>query len=371
MILKDSIKRKRQLGLENLTYSQLSRCRHLKDLNYELHHIVPRYRLKGYPVSFVNCPENIAVLTSKEHLMAHYHLSNFESDYYKQNARVAFLMLFNLKKSAWSDIENLSKEDISKLADKAVELRSIYFGSPEHKAGSSKAGKISGQKRKESFKNCPEFRNYLLEKLKITPEKRKEISNRLKLKNLNLPPWKINKGKTSNSSKYKNQLWEYFDSIYIGHIRYGFSYKLLANILDVDYSRICNIVRKLSKQKSNLPLEFKDYLFYEQFCNDYQPTFNEEVEKLFEYFSSETPWNKFSKNSGWLMFDKMLEDKVFNMRPYRISGIYNTGYYEACAIREELLKLKGKDFKDWHYYSLWKIFKMYESRKVSELTHER
>lgn len=306
LIIKESVKRKLLLGLNGMTYGQLQRNDLVKKNKYELHHIIPRYRLKQHTTEFLNAPENIALLTPKEHLLAHHQMCLFETGKSKQSARNAFLMLFNLKKLSFSEIESLTDDEIGTLADASVEARLAYFGSKEHKDGSSKAGKISGEKRKQAFANDPDFRDYLLGRLKLSPEKRKEVSERRVEKYKNIPPWRVYLSENTTECGYSKQQWKYFDTIYEGVVFYNLSYKILANILKVEYKSISNIVRVIKDRFQKDLVAFENFRFYKEFLEDYSPTLGEHA-LLLKYYSEGTkvPWCKMhGMNTPWLMFDR-------------------------------------------------------------------
>lgn len=306
LIIKESVKRKLLLGLNGMTYRQLQRNDLVKKNKYELHHIIPRYRLKQHTTEFLNAPENIALLTPREHLLAHHQMCLFETGKSKHSARKAFLMLFNLKKLSFSEIESLTDDEIGTLADASVEARLKYFGSKEHKECSSKAGKISGEKRKQAFANDPEFRVYLLDRLKLSPEKRKEVSERRVEKYKNIPPWRVYLSEDTTPSGYNKQQWRYFDTIYEGVVVYNLSYKVLAGILKVDCQSISNIVRVIKDRFQKDHVTFENFRFYKEFLEDYVPTLHEHVH-LLEYYSENTkvPWNKGNgMSTPWLIFDR-------------------------------------------------------------------
>lgn len=350
------------MKLEGLTYRQLGKVSEIRSLGYELHHMIPRYRLKGYPNSFLNCPENIAILTAREHLLAHYHLCLFETGKYKHSARVAFLMLFNLKKLSFSEIEALTKEEIDVLLDNAVESRKTYFGSEQHKRGSSKAGKVAGEKRKEAFANDPEFRKYMLSKLKLSPEKRKQISDKRILENKDKPLWRINNA-SKQQGKYIQQAWEYFDSIYIGVVKYNYSYKLIAKILGLNYKRISNIVKTIKQGRHPLPIEFSEYIFAKDFYLDFNCTYTENVKEVYEYYQKETPWNKHFDNSCWLSLDKFKSLYPRGCRAYRLRKDHDVSFLQSNKISAVLKSLSDLELESWEYYETWCYFKSLNEKK--------
>ena len=273
-LIEISDSRKAELNLTNLTYSQLLRKKVFKKYGYELHHIEPRYRLKSGQSGYLNRPDNIAVLTIREHLLAHLYLAKFEIGKFKYSAQMALIQLWSLKSNSGS-VLSLPDDEISVLLDGIEESRKNYFGSDHHIDSSSKAGKVSGAIRKKRFENDPEFREYLLSKLKLSDDKRTEVCAAKKDRKDKSPPWLINKIKNTDGKNYKYtpQLWELFDSIYEGLFKYNLSYKAIAKVLEVDYHRINNIVRIMKGKKEDFPDSFEKYQFYSEFIKDYKPTY--------------------------------------------------------------------------------------------------
>lgn len=113
-LIEISDSRKAELNLTNLTYSQLLRKKVFKKYGYELHHIEPRYRLKSGPSGYLNRPDNIAVLTIREHLLAHLYLAKFEIGKFKYSAQMALIQLWSLKSNSGS-VLSLPDDEISVL----------------------------------------------------------------------------------------------------------------------------------------------------------------------------------------------------------------------------------------------------------------
>lgn len=266
--------RKVELALMGLTYRQLSKKKLFKEYGYELHHIEPRYRLKTSTTDYLNRPNNIAVLTTREHLLAHLYLAKFEVGKFRNSARMALIQLWSVK-SRSDYLLNLPENELYLMLDGVEESRKNYFGSVAHIEGSSKAGKIAGAIRKERFENDPEFREYMLGKLKLSENRKIEVSASKKEKKDKSPPWLINTIKHIDGKNYKHkpQLWGLFDSIYEGLFKYNLSYKAIAKVLGVDYHRISNIVRIMKGKKEDFPDSFEKYQFYREFISDYRPTY--------------------------------------------------------------------------------------------------
>ena len=148
-----SERRKIELNLVGFNYRKLSRQKLREKFGFELHHIIPNYRQKDKSPSERNAPDNIAVLTVREHIVAHKELVDFEEGVFKYKAKAAFLLQTNRTMEYLEDVE--LSEDI---LDSLEKSRLSYYGSSEHIQGSKKAGNIAGLKRKERMKNDPEFR---------------------------------------------------------------------------------------------------------------------------------------------------------------------------------------------------------------------
>ena len=305
-LIEISEKRKLDMGLVGIAYNKLSKMQLFEKYQYELHHIQPRYRFKNKCKSLLNDSSNIAVLTIREHLLAHYYLTLFEVKNFKYSALMAFIQLFSLSKIK----PTLTVEEVESLIPAIEKARLDYFGSEAHLNGSRKAGKIAGEKRKQRFKDDPEFRKYMLDKLKRTDEQRKILSSNMVEKNKLLPPWRINKTTRGSALVYKPQLWENFDSIYVGLVKYKLSYKALARCLDIPYERISNIVR-IIKTKKNLPTNFNDYEFYDSFAKDYEMTYHNFESKFIYYASKSIPWiaNRLNEKP-WYYFDLVFENSI-------------------------------------------------------------
>lgn len=280
-LIEVSNQRKKNLGLQNLTYKQLIRRKVLTNYGYELHHIVPRYRMKNISVKDKNRAENIALLTSLEHIFAHLYLTQFETGNYFYSASMAFIQLTNLNKI--EDFTDVSQEQQGILLENISRSRRMYFSSEFNKNVRRKAGKSSGNKRKERFLNDLEFKNYLLNCLKLTDEQKKAIAKRKIEKNSALPPWEINKSRQKENRKYIPQYWHLFDCIYEGVLKYGLSYKAIGNILNVDYRRISNIVRIIKHRYSNHPEDFKNFIHFNAFIESFESTLEANREKFERY----------------------------------------------------------------------------------------
>ena len=292
--------RKALLNLDNsFNYKKLGRQKLFEKYKYELHHIIPRYRFKNKSKDGLNNGENVAILTITEHLLAHYYLTLLESGNYLYSARMAFIQLFSLKKGA----PELSLKEVIDLLPKLEECRLKYFGSETHKEGSRKAGRVAGEIRKQRFLSEPEYKKQILAKIARSPEKRKADGLIVTENNKKKAPWEINPSSGREDLVYIPQAWEYFDSIYIGYVKYNLSYKSIARCLGLDYRRISNIIRTL-KTKENLPIDFKDYMFYDSFLEKYALT-NERFLSKFEYYASEIlPWVPNKKTEKiWYYFD--------------------------------------------------------------------
>lgn len=339
-LVEASEKRKLELSLLNLSYSQLARKKLFVKYQYELHHIEPRYRFKTKSKSLMNVAGNIAVLTVREHLLAHYYLTLFELGNFKHSADMAFIQLFSLSKT--KPLFDLNT--VESLIPAVEKARLDYFGSVAHKTGSKKAGKLSGEKRKKRFENDPEFRKHILLRLKRTPEQRKVDSITLIERNKTLPPWKVNASSGREDLIYKPQLWANFDSIYTGLIKYKLSYKAIARCLEVPYQRIHNIVWIL-RTKENLPNSFKDYEFYSDFIKDFQLNYPAFEGRFTYYSSNRIPWIANKKNEKpWYYFDLIFHKAVtilesgerlrmLDIHPFVITSV------SSPRIHKEIIKL--------------------------------
>lgn len=113
------------------------------------------------------------------------------------------------------------------------------------------------------------------------------MSKRTVEKNKLLPLWEINKPDENKKGKYQRQHWYLFDSIYEGVLKYSLSYKTIANILEVEYKRISNIVRTIKEKLQDSPINFTDYEFYDDFGKKYSYT----------YLGSRIKYEKYLKNT--------------------------------------------------------------------------
>lgn len=354
-ILRVAKNRKKELGLENLDYRQLLRSPVIQNSEYELHHIIPNYRLKMLTVANRNISDNIAILTRKEHLLAHYNLCKFETGRFKYSAMLAFTMLCNFSKVNIDKIFDESDQIRDDFLNEIVKSRESYFRSPAHREGSRVAGKKAGEKRKQRFKNDPEFREYILLKMKRTESKRKEHALVQIERNKLLAPWEVNRAKIGPNRKKIPQYWEYFDSIYTGVVKYELSYKLIAKLLNINYRRINNIVRIIKKDINDLPTEFSEYKYRERFFDKYEETLTQSLVRSFEYHSSSFPWDKFS-NNGWEYFMEINSEyhKLTKRTAVRyIRDKYGIGLVQTRLILKEIIKLNNPSISTWLFYNDW------------------
>ena len=119
--------------------------------------------MKGAAKAILNSGQNILILTTYEHIVAHYLLVMFETGNWYYSASMAFIQLTSLKRSM---LENLPRADVDEIIKKAAFERSSYFGSDKHREFSSKSGKAAGEKRKQRMNEDPEFAEYIKSKLR-------------------------------------------------------------------------------------------------------------------------------------------------------------------------------------------------------------
>lgn len=144
-----SNERKTLLGLSGVNYNQLRKLKLYQKHGYELHHIVPRYRFKGKTNQELNIGENIALLTIREHLLAHLYLTQFETGKFFYSARMAFIQLWSFSLS--KEIPDLEAEDFDTLLNKVEKSRKEYFGSAFHVACAKKLGNWQGRNAKRGL----------------------------------------------------------------------------------------------------------------------------------------------------------------------------------------------------------------------------
>lgn len=347
-LIERSNKRKNLLGLVNNNYSSLGKKNLYKTYGYERHHIIPNYRNKHLTRANRDVAENIALLTSEEHLDAHYYLSKFETKKFKYSAQMAFIQLTSLKRDV---VENMTEEKYKQIKEEILKARTEYFTSDFLKKVSSKSGKIVGEIRRKRWLEDAEFREYMLAKLKLSDERKKEIADNKRKKTLKTPPWK--KSQTFKGNIYTPQCWEYFDTIYTGILKYNMSYKKIAAVLDVPYKRISNIVRTIQERYKHSDPDFTNFIFYEDFINDYEPSLPKFDYRLTYYSDSViVPWNKFMDRSikSWVAFVPFfkyfkkakslgfnVEASAYNKFLGKVMG-YNEFIIETC---EEILTVYG------------------------------
>lgn len=278
--------RKENFGLGGLSYRQLQRKGVRSKYGFELHHIVPNYRQKDKPTSYKNRADNIAILTSLEHLEVHKELAIFETGVFKYKALAAFLQLTN--RIGGASLENeISVEDLAN-------ARELYYGSDEHISGCKKAGKIAGEKSSIRWKTDSSFVERMIPLLKQNQEVGVETR---KNNNKHLTPWEISNINFGNGGKHTPQEWKFLDTIYTGINKYGLSYSIIANILGIPYKNISNIVRIIKKDNASVP--FEESRFYSKFHLQFEPTIDSFEEHLKYYADINVPWNKSKVARCW------------------------------------------------------------------------
>lgn len=351
----------------------------MSNLNIEcnLHHYIPRYRMKDKPSSERDAASNILILSIEEHVMAHYYLTKFETNNFKYSAQMAFIQMCNLNKNSCLDF---SEEELALLVEQQSNVKSEYFGSERHIEGSRKAGKAAGLIRKQQWAENASFREEILKSLHSESSKKKRVASRIKTTE-NSPPWYTN-GRELRNSKYKDQLWEYFDTIYISFIEYNLSYKIISKIIGVPHERISNIVRTIKEKYADTALPFSQFRFYDEYLLKFQPTFYK-YKNLVEYYSelTEVPWNKDDgHNTPWLIFDKYFQSLVSAMNQgYAVSHqafskFYgkNTSLCLSIHKEAERLYINGyREMKDIPWYNSWCVFMSLQSADIKEIENTR
>lgn len=359
-----SERRKIELNLVGFNYRKLSRQKLREKFGFELHHIIPNYRQKDKPLSERNAPDNIAVLTVREHIVAHKELVDFEEGVFKYKAKAAFLLQTN------RTIEYLEGAELSEdILDSLEKSRLSYYGSSEHIQGSKKAGNIAGLKRKERMKNDPEFRKKIADALASSREKASK--NRSTGLNSRMP-WERSDILFGDSKSYQRQSWEFFDSIYEGVVVYNLSYKTLSKILSVPKSRISNIVRIIKENNHNCP--FRESKFYPEFIRDFKPTLHRFVEDL-EYFGNkDIPWTQHrpakSMLSAEIGFKAMVNslDNGYKMEKAeftRVVGSAKTETYKLFELLQSILDSGIYKLEDvWWYKYLDRVYEYHGKSDV-------
>lgn len=351
-----SEKRKIELNLVGFNYRKLCKQKLRVKFGFELHHIIPNYRQKNIPVSERNAPDNIAILTIREHIIAHKELADFEEGTFKYKAKAAFLLQTN---RCMEHFDGMSLPD--DILEALSESRLSYYGSDEHILGSKKAGGISGLKRKERMKSDAEFRKKITDALVSSRHKAIE-SRRISLNNM--PPWTIS-GWVCGDFKYrKSQYWEFYDTIYEGVVTYDLSYKILSKILSVPISRISNIVRIIKINSCNVP--FRHSKFYSAFIRDFEPTLHR-FEKDLEYFGNkEIPWTQHRPSKSMLLAEIGFEAMVASLNRgvkmersefMKVVGSVRTETYKLFELLQNVLDSGIYKLEDvWWYKYLERVY---------------
>lgn len=347
-----SNKRKVDLMLQQYNYKKLSKKQVYRNYGYELHHIVPRYRVHDKKLSDV--AENIALLTPREHILAHYYLSKFETGVYKYKAFHAFLCLCNFynRKVAIEDIEVV----ISQLDDVEV-LRKEYMDSlfkrDVVKQSAKRLSKIMTEKHKDSdFKQ--RVKNILHSKESLEKSRKTRMETMSKT-----PPWRV--------QKTMKQSWEFFDSIYEAVVKYKLSYKLIAKHLKVKYRDISNIVKIIKKKfLDGSSQSFCDFKFKDEFNSDFEPTLHR-YEEYFKYeYTRLYVWKIFDKGgTSFLANIDELYPLFVNARDcgYNVSGLAVRNFFEKrCNYADKIISIMDemyvsgiRQIKDADWYHSWLI----------------
>lgn len=363
---------------DNLNYRDLLKRVNSLNIECNLHHYIPRYRMRDKPISERDAASNILLLSIEEHILAHYYLTKFETGNFKYSAQMAFIQMCNLNKNSSLDF---SEDELSFIVEQHSQVKSEYFGSEKHIEGSRKAGRAAGLIRKNQFAENAVFREKIMNALhsKESREKqRKTRNNTLE----NSPPWYTH-GRDLRDYKYKDQLWEYFDTIYISVVEYNLSYKIIAKIIGVEYERISNIVRTVKEKYLEHFIPFSEFRFYNEYLLKFEPTFHK-YKNLVEYHSEKTkvPWSKFSgQHTPWLIFDKYFEslvlakNKGYVVSHQAFSKFYGKTTSLSLQIHEEAEKLYGMGYrviKEVPWYDSWCVLISLQSMKnIQEIKNTR
>ena len=358
-----SDRRKVELNLVGYNYWKLSKQNLREKFGFELHHIIPNYRQTSKSPSERKVSENIAVLTIREHIIAHKELVDFEKGVFKYKAKAAFLLQTN------RNIEYLEGAELSEdILDSLEKSRLSYYGSAEHIQGSKKAGNIAGLKRKERMKNDAEFRKKILDSLTSS---REEASKNRSIGLNNRMPWERSDILFGDSKLYQKQAWKFFDSIYEGVVVYNLSYKVLSKILSVPINRLSNIVRNLRENSYNKP--FKESEFYSSFMKDFEPTLDKFHEDL-EYFGNkEIPWTHHKPTKSMILaeigFKAMVNslDNGYEMKRAeftRVVGSTTSETYKLFELLQGVLDSGVYKLEDvWWYKYLHRVYKYHSKTK--------
>ena len=90
-VLNLSEERKLDLGLSGKNLAQLRNLKIYKNYGYELHHIVPKYKLHYKQREFMDNPDNISLLSVGEHILAHFLLVRRERNENKKRSAISAL----------------------------------------------------------------------------------------------------------------------------------------------------------------------------------------------------------------------------------------------------------------------------------------
>lgn len=358
----------------DLNYRDLLKRVNSLNIECNLHHYVPRYRMRDKPASERDAASNILLLSIEEHILAHYYLTKFETGNFKYSAQMAFIQMCNLNKNSSLDF---SEDELAFIVEQHSQVKSEYFGSERHIEGSRKAGRAAGLVRKRKFAEDAVFREKIMTALHSEGSREKQRKSKLSTLE-NLPPWYAH-GKDSRNCKYKDQLWEYFDTIYTSVVEYNLSYKIIAKIIGVKYERISNIVRTVKEKYLQAAKPFSEFRFYNEYLLKFKPTFYK-YKTLVEYYSEKTkvPWSKLDgQYAPWLIFDRYFQSLVLaKNRGYVVSHQAFSKFYGkstplSLSIHgeaEKLYEVGYRKIEEVPWYESWSILTSLQTVKDCQQT---
>lgn len=343
------------------SYRQLQKIMAKRGTNFSLHHYVPRYRMKNEQASTRDSGENILLLTLEEHILAHYYLSIFETLEFKFSAFTSFIMIFNLTKDKKLLFTSEEKE---RLLQRADYCRSQYKELANSVESLRATYLKTGERMKTRFKTDPEFKKKVLNAIHTEDIKIKAKESRKKIFE-STPPWRYFGSNTK--TKYEDQRWDYFDTIYNCVVLHNLSYKTIARILNVEHKTISNIVRIIKENYMDNRKPFNEFIFKDDFLSKFKATY-EEYTRIVDYYSnSNLPWStNFNSALPWLKFDLFLYEYIYQKNTYskinksklqKILG-YRTGLFNNLLKEAESLYVKGVyKIEDCYWYREWLILK--------------
>lgn len=316
-----------------------------KDPELEIHHKVPRYRLRDLPTRVQNSPENLMVLTPEEHILAHYYIMRFEVGKWVYSALMAFIQLTSLKKES---LANFTEDSLKLILPEILLARKRYFRSDVHLNGSRKAGIIAGNIRKQRMEEDPSFAAYIKSRLhddEVVARARASYKVGVNA----LPPWRRPGARKSTN---QTQSWEHSNVVFAG-IKLGFSYKKIANYLGISFTRISNMVRVLKKDFENLE-SFDEWKFYREYIRDFGNPVEVDIEDFLIFGT--TPWKP--NSDAWVHADFIFNNRFTITSPTDLTGITNQNSRDTLfkwVSDTDVMSLPK--FEDWKYYKLWVLYR--------------